>query len=177
MTEHYFISASKQPRLSHSQYLQQRRLRASRFLQQSAKTEHETSCQQPVCDTLRRDDGRSDVARPVPPSPGMDRDPSATIESSTVQLSQEIVDKDTSRVSYAAPQDSVDQGAHTASEEDTAMPVVSVAIFPAHTNFNTKICTGAHAARCDIQRRSVAMRTAVQWVRASVARVFLIARG
>ena len=37
---------------------------------------------------------------------------------------------------------SVEQGAHIASEEDTAMPVVSVAIFQAHTNFNTKICTG-----------------------------------
>ena len=72
----------------------------------------------------------------------MDRDPSETLISSTVQLSQEIVDKDTSRVTYAAPKDSVEQGAHIASEEDTAMPVVSVAIFPAHTNFTTKIRTG-----------------------------------
>ena len=37
--------------------------------------------------------GTTDAAQPVPPSPGMDSDPSATIESSTVLLrvSQEIV--------------------------------------------------------------------------------------
>ena len=72
----------------------------------------------------------------------MDSYPSATIESSTVVLSQEIVDEDTSRVIYEATRDSVEQGAHIASEKDTAMPVVSVAIFPAHTNFNTKTRTG-----------------------------------
>ena len=72
----------------------------------------------------------------------MDRDPSATIESSTVLLLQEIVDEDTSRVTYAAPRYSVEQGAQIASEEDAAMPVASVAIFPAHTYFNTKIRTG-----------------------------------
>ena len=77
-------------------------------------------------------EGTTEAAQPVPPSPGMDRDPSATIESSTVLLSQEIVDEDTSRVIYAAPRDSVEQGAHIASEVDTAKPVVSVAIFPAH---------------------------------------------
>ena len=87
-------------------------------------------------------EGTTDAAQLVPPSPGMDSDPSATIKSSTVLLSQEIVVEDTSRVTYAAPRDSVEQCAHIASEEDTAMPVVSVAIFPAHTNFTTKIRTG-----------------------------------
>ena len=72
----------------------------------------------------------------------MDRQPSATIESSTALLSQEILDEDTSSVIYAAPRDSVEQGAHIASEEDVAKPVVSVAIFPEHTNFTTKIRTG-----------------------------------
>ena len=38
-------------------------------------------------------EGTTDAAQPVPPSPGMDRDPSATIESSTILLSQEIVDR------------------------------------------------------------------------------------
>ena len=90
--------------------------------------------QQRVCDNYK---GTTDAAQPVPPSPGMDRDPSATIESSIVLLSQEPVDDDTSSVTYAAPRDSVEQGAHIASEEDTAMPVVSVAIFLAHTNFTT----------------------------------------
>ena len=63
-------------------------------------------------------------------------------ESSTVLLSQEIVVEDTSRVTYAAPRVSVEQGAHISPEEDTAMPVVSVAIFPKNTNFITKIRTG-----------------------------------
>ena len=72
----------------------------------------------------------------------MDSDPSATIESSTVLLSQEIVDEDTSRVTYETPRDSVEQGAHIALETDTVMPVVSVAIFLAHTNFKTKTRTG-----------------------------------
>ena len=72
----------------------------------------------------------------------MDSDPSVTIESSTVLLSQQIVDEDTSRVTYAAPRDSVEQGAHIASEKDTAMPVVSVAVFLALTNFNTKTRNG-----------------------------------
>ena len=79
----------------------------------------------------------------------MDRDPSATIESTTTpgygttlgRAGQEIVDEDTSRVTYSAPRDSVDQGAHIASEEDTAMPAVSVTIFPAHTDFTAKIRT------------------------------------
>ena len=47
-------------------------------------------------------EGTTDAAQLVPPSPGMDSDPSATIKSSTVLLSQEIVDEDTSRVTYAA---------------------------------------------------------------------------
>ena len=44
-----------------------------------------------------------DVAQAVPPSPGMDRNPSTTLESFVVPLLQEIVDEDTSRVLYAAP--------------------------------------------------------------------------
>ena len=78
----------------------------------------------------------------------MDRDPSAIIESSTGLLSQEIVDEDTSRVIYAAPRDSVGQGAHIVSEEDTAMPVVSVAIV---TNFFTKIRTGLLDSGLDLE--------------------------
>ena len=90
--------------------------------------------QQRVCDTLRREDGLGHsrfllVLGWTAIHPG-----SATIESSTVLLSQEIADEDTTRVNYAAPRDSVEQGAHIASEE--------VAIFPAHTNFTTKIRTG-----------------------------------
>ena len=49
-----------------------------------------------------RYEGKSDKAQLVPPSPGMDYDPSATIESSRVLLLQEIVDEDTSRVTYSA---------------------------------------------------------------------------
>ena len=40
-------------------------------------------------------EGTTDAAQQAPPSPGMDRDPSATLESSTVLLSQELVDDDT----------------------------------------------------------------------------------
>ena len=54
-------------------------------------------------------EGTTEAALPVPPSPGMDRDPSATFESCTILLSQEIVDEDTSRVNYAAPRDPVEQ--------------------------------------------------------------------
>ena len=88
--------------------------------------------------------GTTDAAQQVPPSPGMDHDPSATLESSGVPLLQEIVDKDTSRVTCAAPRDSVEQGTHMSLEEDKAKPVVSVAIFQAQeqTNFITKICAG-----------------------------------
>ena len=121
MTEHYFISASNQPRLSHKQCLLQRRLSAFRCLQQSPTTEHATTI---ACYTTK---GR--------------RHPSATIESSTVLQSQEIVDEDTSRVTYAAPRDSVEQGANILPEEDIAKSVVSVAIFPEHTSFITKIRT------------------------------------
>ena len=71
----------------------------------------------------------------------MDRDPSTTLESSAVLLSQELVDEDTSRVTYAAPRDYVEQGVHLSPEEDTPNPVVSVAIFPKDTNFITKICS------------------------------------
>ena len=69
------------------------------------------------------------------------RNPSATLESSTVLLSQENVDEDTSRVTYAAPRDSVEQGVHLSPEEDTAKPVVPVAIFPKDTNIITQICS------------------------------------
>ena len=62
-------------------------------------------------------EGTTDAAQPVPPSPGMDRDPSATIQSSTVLLSQEIVDEDTSRVTCTAARDCVEQGAHIPPEE------------------------------------------------------------
>ena len=86
----------------------------------SATVSNDGTCNECV----RHYEGTTDAAQPVPPSPGMDRDPSATIESSTELLSQEIVDEDTSRVNYAAPRDSVEQGAHIASEEDTAKPVV-----------------------------------------------------
>ena len=61
-------------------------------------------------------EGTTDAAQPVLPSPGMDCDPSATIKSCTVLLSQEIVDEDTSRVTYAAPRDSVAQGVHISPE-------------------------------------------------------------
>ena len=46
--------------------------------------------------------GTMDVAQHVPPCPGMDHDPAATLESSVVLLLQEPVDADTSRVAYAA---------------------------------------------------------------------------
>ena len=82
-----------------------------------------------------------DEAQPVSPNPWMDRDPSGTLESSTVLLSQEPVDADTSRVTYAAPRDSVEQGVHLSLEEDTAKLFVSVAIFPMNTNLLTKIST------------------------------------
>ena len=54
------------------------------------------------------------------------------------------MDEDTSRVNYAAPRDSVEQGTHMSLEEDKAKPVVSVAIFQAQeqTNFITKIRIG-----------------------------------
>ena len=88
-------------------------------------------------------EGTTDAAQQAPPSPGMDRDPSATLESSTVLLSQELVDDDTSRVTYASPRGSVQQGVHPSPEYRTAKPVVLVAIFPKDTNFITKIRTAA----------------------------------
>ena len=78
-------------------------------------------------------EGTRDVAQPLPPSPGMDRDPSATLESSVVLLRQEPMDADASRVIYDALRDSIEQGVHISPEEDTAKPVVSVAIFPKNT--------------------------------------------
>ena len=87
-------------------------------------------------------EGMTDVAQQVPPSPGMDHDPSVALESSMVQLVQEPVHEDTSRITYAAPRDSVKQGVHLSPEEDTANLVVSVAIFPKDTNFITKLRSG-----------------------------------
>ena len=54
------------------------------------------------------------------------------------------MNEDTSRVTCAAPLDSVEQGMHLSPEEDTAKLVVSVAIFPKNTNFKfiTRIRTG-----------------------------------
>ena len=66
----------------------------------------------------------TDASQQVTPSPGMDHDPSATLESSTVLLSQEPVDEDTSRITYTAPRDSIEQGVHISPEEDTTKPVV-----------------------------------------------------
>ena len=88
-------------------------------------------------------EGTTDAAQEVPPSPGMDQDPSATraLESITALLSQEPLDQDTSRIICAAPRDSVEQGMHLSPEEDTAKPVVLVAIFPKNTTFITKIRT------------------------------------
>ena len=83
-----------------------------------------------------------DVAQPAPLSPGMDRNPSTTLESSVIPLSQEPVDEDTSRVIYATPRDSVEHSIHPSPEEDTAKSVVSVAIFLKNTNFITKIRAG-----------------------------------
>ena len=50
------------------------------------------------------------MAQPVPPGPGMDYDPSVTLKSSTVLLSQTPVAEDTSRVTSASARDSVEQG-------------------------------------------------------------------
>ena len=83
-------------------------------------------------------EGTTDAAQPVPSSPG----PGWDGQRSICDHRKKIVDEYTSRFTYAAPRVSVEQGAHIASEEDTAMHVVSVPIFPAHTNFNTKIRTG-----------------------------------
>ena len=52
-------------------------------------------------------EGTMDVAQPVPSSPGMDRNPFTTLESSVV-LEQEPVNEDTSGVVYATPRDSVE---------------------------------------------------------------------
>ena len=87
-------------------------------------------------------EGMMDVAQPEPPCTGMDCNPSTTLESSVVPLSQEPVDADTSRIIYAAPQDAVEQGLHISPGEDTT-PAVSVAIFPKNTYFITKIHTTA----------------------------------
>ena len=54
------------------------------------------------------------------------------------------MDEDTSRIIYATPRDSVEQGVHLSPdpEKDTAKPVVLVAISLKNTNFITKIRTG-----------------------------------
>ena len=56
--------------------------------------------------------------------------------------SQEPVDEDTSRVTFAAPRYPVEQGVDLSPEKDIAKPVVSVSIFPKNTNFITNIRTG-----------------------------------
>ena len=63
-------------------------------------------------------EGTTDAAQPASPSPRMDYYPSATLESSTVQLSQEPVDEDTSRVIHATPRDYVEQGVHLSPDQD-----------------------------------------------------------
>ena len=60
--------------------------------------------------------------------------------------------EDTSRFIYAVPRDSVDsveQGVHILSEDDTANSVVSVTIFPKNTNFITKIRNSLNKADDD----------------------------
>ena len=52
-------------------------------------------------------EGTTDATQQLPPSPGMEHYPSATLETSTILLSKETVDEDTSRVTYAAPRVSV----------------------------------------------------------------------
>ena len=90
------------------------------------------------CNSLQRQsinnelhyEGTTDAAQPVPPSPGMDHDPSATLESSTILLAGACG----RRVTCAAPRDYLKQGVHISAEEDTAKPVVSVAIFRTRTS-------------------------------------------
>ena len=86
-------------------------------------------------DCVTHYEGTMDAAQTVPPSPGMDLYPSATLESYTVLLSPEImiVDEDTSSGTYAAARDSVEQGMHLSQAKDTAKPVASVANFPKDT--------------------------------------------
>ena len=59
----------------------------------------------------------------------MDRNPSTTL------------DTDTLSVKYATPRDAVEQGVHLSPEEDTAKPVVLLAIFPKDTIFIAKVRT------------------------------------
>jgi hypothetical protein len=85
---------------------------------------------------VTHDEGTTDVGfQPIPPTPGMVSDPSTTLESSSVLLLQEPVTEGTSRVTYAVPRDSQEQGVHLSLVEDTDKPGLSVAIFPGTTNF------------------------------------------
>ena len=92
---------------------------------------------------VTHDEGTTDVGfQPTPPTPGMVSDPSTTwaLESSSAQLLQEPVARDTLRVTDAAPRDSQGQRVHLSLEEDTDKPVLSAAIFPGTTNFIATIC-------------------------------------
>ena len=80
-------------------------------------------------------EGTMDVGlQPIHPTPGMDCDPSTTLESSSVLCFQEPVDEDTSRVTDAAPRDSPEQCVHLTLVEDIDKLVLYVAIFPGTTN-------------------------------------------
>ena len=92
-TEHYFISASKQPLLSRKQCLEVGTA-VVELIPISATVSSDGACNN---ECVIHYEGTTDAAQPGPPSPGIDSDPSATIESSTVLLSQENVDEDTSR--------------------------------------------------------------------------------
>ena len=63
--------------------------------------------------------------QPVPPSPGMDRDPFATLEPSIGSLPQECIGGGTSRV-ITALRDSPEQGERRTTEETAAMSVASI---------------------------------------------------
>ena len=81
------------------------------------------------------DEGTTDEdSQPIHPTPGMDCDPSTTLESSSVLCFKEPVDEDTSRVTDAAPRDSPEQCVHLALVEDIDKLVLFVAIFPGTTN-------------------------------------------
>ena len=77
---------------------------------------------------VTHDEGTTDVGRqPVPHSPEMVRDPSATTETSIGRLSQELMGDGTSRV-ITALRDSPKQGKRRTTEEIAAMPVVAISL-------------------------------------------------
>ena len=65
--------------------------------------------------------------QPVPPSPGMDRDPFATLEPSIGSLPQECIGGGTSRV-ITALRGSSEQGKRSTAEKIAAMPVVAISL-------------------------------------------------